>query len=465
MGSYALEPAVIALVHRYEEDGVRKFTQEEWHRIFRYYDLKAQTKQAERVAHAASFLYPEDLDMRINLIDTRIELNELQIARDEVNALLSKVRRVPQNISVIDRLHNCQVLILLHENKIEEADRYFHQYIVQERVDDEDIEIEKWYSSIRTLYMMNLITEALHRIDEALCLFNEDWILLEQRGHCLYKLERYEELADVYRHMIGLDPYNAGVWEILGETYCNLGQTEKAKESYRYALAIEERQSAYEGLAQVFSDEENFDEAVGIMKKCMGIFGESTELLLQTADYCMQAENTEYAEQLYSTVLKSDADNVEALLGFGYCLGMKQDLKNALVNIRRAVELDETNPRAWFFLSETYHELKMLEKSLEAANRSLQITPDNGFTHFRIGCTLLEVKKPKEALTHLLQAKLLDFEYDELDITIAIAYFVLKDYDKFYKYYNTAVASNPEAHDILVKSCPDAEAYLNKNMP
>ena len=111
----------------------------------------------------------------------------------------------------------------------------------------------------------------------------------------------------------------ASTYANLGRAYRNLGEDEKARESYDQALRLNPDQSnAYLGLGQLLEKQNRLDEAIGNYSK-------SVELRPVDTDFCswvMRSKSSRRPEALaaYENALKLSPDLQEAQSALDACL-------------------------------------------------------------------------------------------------------------------------------------------------
>ena len=88
-----------------------------------------------------------------------------------------------------------------------------------------------------------------------------------------YSLHRYPQAVEQFTYILQLAPRNVSVCYLLGSTYLELNQREKAKEAFRKVLALEpDHQEALNSLAYMYAQEETqLDEALKMVHRALDL--------------------------------------------------------------------------------------------------------------------------------------------------------------------------------------------------
>ena len=142
----------IELARRYEEEGVREFSPQEWKQLHQHYTDLVQLKKAETVAKAAAFFYSDDPSVRLLLPMTHLETEQYTLAMDEVNALIDRSASEPDFELYTQWFCALKGLILLKQHARLEADRLLHGYLSEHSdPDDENRTLDLWDFFIDTM--------------------------------------------------------------------------------------------------------------------------------------------------------------------------------------------------------------------------------------------------------------------------------------------------------------------------
>jgi len=89
-------------------------------------------------------------------------------------------------------------------------------------------------------------------------------------------------------------------------------------------------------------------------------------------------------------------------LGIAYS-GLGQ-YDEAIIRLKRAVQLDPGYAHAWVGIGNAYHRMRKPQQALEAFEKAVQADPDDGYTRRNLGGMLIGFKRIDEAVRHLRRA-------------------------------------------------------------
>ena len=112
------------------------------------------------------------------------------------------------------------------------------------------------------------------------------------------------------------------------------------------------------------------------------------------------AEAVPYLESL----TKSAAASAQVLYNLGICYSELGQYDEAIIRLKRAVQLDPRNAHAWVGIGNAYHRMRKPEQALEAFERAVAANPDDGYTQRNLGGMLIVFDRLDEAVVHLRKA-------------------------------------------------------------
>ncbi len=119
----------------------------------------------------------------------------------------------------------------------------------------------------------------------------------------------YEEAQKLLEKAINLDPLSVNCWYNLAKVYSNLEQFEKAIQSYKKIVELEETPTNLYNLACEFYNNDDFQEAI----------------------------------RYYHLTIDLDPDFVQAFDGLGSSYGCSEEYDKAIENYRKAIDLEPAN--------------------------------------------------------------------------------------------------------------------------
>jgi TolB-like protein/Tfp pilus assembly protein PilF len=123
-----------------------------------------------------------------------------------------------------------------------------------------------------------------------------------------------------------------------------------------------------------------------------------------------------------------------------------RSLERALKLGERAVELDETNPHAWFAIGAAALWSGQHDRAAAAADRCLALDPNFAEGHAVLGLILVYSGKPREAIASLHKAMRLDPHYRDIYLhLLALAHVQLEEYDQAASDLKRRLVRKPES--------------------
>ncbi len=112
------------------------------------------------------------------------------------------------------------------------------------------------------------------------------------------------------------------------------------------------------------------------------------------------AEAVPYLESL----TKSAPANPAVLYNLGIAYSELKQYDEAIIRLKRAVQLDPGHAHAWVGIGNAYHRMRKPEQALEAFEKAVEANPNDGYTRRNLGGMLIGFKRLDEAIVHLRKA-------------------------------------------------------------
>lgn len=160
-------------------------------------------------------------------------------------------------------------------------------------------------------------------------------------------------------------------------------------------------------------------------------------LIFNKGLFAQQSEPREIAENylvdirnLYEEVLESDSTNYDALTNLGVIYQQTGDLEKSLNYFEKAVKFHPQKARAFHNLGILYSLMKLLDDAVINLNKAAELDTTNPNSVRQLGIIYLQNEKYKEAIGSFKLALKRDKKDTESYLGKALAYWLLKDYDK-----------------------------------
>lgn len=113
----------------------------------------------------------------------------------------------------------------------------------------------------------------------------------------------------------------------------------------------------------------------------------------------MLKSNFKLANRYYLTALSGEANNLDALAGYGQSSYYLGNIKEAKSTFKKMLEIDETNAFAWAYLGKLEAETPDYSKALEYVENAIKYEPDYYDYWLDYGTYLQNCNRQKEAVT------------------------------------------------------------------
>jgi tetratricopeptide (TPR) repeat protein len=118
----------------------------------------------------------------------------------------------------------------------------------------------------------------------------------------------------------------------------------------------------------------------------------------------LKAGKLEEAVPYLEALNKVDAENAPVLYNLGICYSELGLYDEAIIRLKRAVQLQPTYVHAWIGLGTAYQRMRKPEQALQALTQAVQIDPQDPYAQRNLGGMLAALQRPAEAVVYLRQA-------------------------------------------------------------
>ena len=92
------------------------------------------------------------------------------------------------------------------------------------------------------------------------------------------------------------------------------------------------------------------------------------------------------------------------LYNLGICYSELGQFDEAIIRLKRAVQLNPGHAHAWVGIGNAYHRMRKPDQALEAFEKAAEADPNDGYTRRNLGGMLVMFKRTGEAVAHLRKA-------------------------------------------------------------
>ena len=119
----------------------------------------------------------------------------------------------------------------------------------------------------------------------------------------------------------------------------------------------------------------------------------------------LQAGRIAEALPFLQALAKTYPDNVDVLYNLGISYSELHQFDEAIIRLKRAVQLRPGHAHAWVGIGVAYQRLRKPEQALEALERAVSLAPDDGYALRNLGGVLVTLGRSSEALPLLRRAR------------------------------------------------------------
>ncbi len=319
--------------------------------------------------------------------------------------------------------------------------------------------IEYYFQHTEALYYQNKYAEAIKSLDkiEELMGINRELTFKKQRLYL--KLGKVDEAANELEKLIKSEPENLDNYSALVELYQVNNQPEKAIEViHRMQVIDPDNPTISLALAEYYRSSGKKAESFNELKKAFASPKLESELKIRilTSYLPLVSSNPDMLEQaLELSKVLSETHPTEAnpQAVHGDFLAINKNYEQARIQYRNALQIDKKNLQAWQQLILVESELRDFVSMETESDEALTFYPDQSVFYLFNGIAKSQNKKYEEAAKVLLAGSKLVVDNDaqliEFYSSLGEAYNSLKRFEESDKYYEKALAIDPNNANVL----------------
>lgn len=273
---------------------------------------------------------------------------------------------------------------------------------------------EENYEQIIQFYQDNREpNKALRVIENALEQFSFSSFFYTKKAEILANQKHFEEALQALDDAQKLDPNDINIFLIRADVALWEGRHEDAKAEVDYALTIatedEDHCELYLELADIYEDQERYDDVVASLKEA----------------------------------LRKNPMSEEGLNRFWFCTELKENYEDSIQFHEELIEKSPYSHLAWFNLGHAFAGLLQYEKSLEAFEYVIAIDENFDGAYICCGDVLYNMERYNDAVNYYLDAIKISKPSKELYLKTAEAYDKLEEYSKSRAYLRKSIVVDP----------------------
>jgi superkiller protein 3 len=274
-------------------------------------------------------------------------------------------------------------------------------------------------------------------------------------GNCFADQGKLDQAMTAYRKAIELDPSDANPLHNLGIACANQGHLDEAITWYRKAIQVNPKHArSYLSLGIDLCEQGKLEQAAAAHRQAIELDPQNARAWYLLGRVLIKQEKVDEAIAAYRLAIDRDPEFANAHQSLGFAFQSQGRLDEAVFEFAKATELDaKLAPShyqlAWIIITSPGLRSRDLDRALTAANKAVQLEPQNGMYWQGLGYAELRAGNLSAANKALLKLKELGSPGDSLEwFPLSITQWHLGDKDTARQTYEQAVAwmkaNNPE---------------------
>ncbi|MFP4497499.1 MAG: tetratricopeptide repeat protein [Vulcanimicrobiota bacterium] len=244
-----------------------------------------------------------------------------------------------------------------------------------------------------------------NRISKSKFLTHKEALEHYDKGNQLLKDSRIEEALKEYEQAVKKDPKLADAFMKLGRIRSELGLNSQAREAYKTASTLMEKDpQPHILIADSYRLEEKYDEAIIEYIEASKLAPEDIQIRNQLALLYSQNDNFYRAIEEYLGILSIDPQNVEAHRQLGYLYMSMEKFEEAIRQFEWVLDYNPDDEEVYRVLGNLYVKTGQLGHAEEIFNTVLEVKPEDPEAIVSLGEIYEKQDRVDQALNHLDQA-------------------------------------------------------------
>lgn len=389
-----------------------------------WYATRHKYPQAKEVAEYGLQLHPGNTDLLVEqaylYIDSR-EREQAKVIAEEIQEDYPEVRILKANL-------------LLGDGRVQEAEKLLAGI--------EDKEEMANIIDIAYLYIdMGYPEKAAEWLELGKDLYYDKEAYIATQGDCFHALGLFKRGADCFNRLIDINPYSASYWFGLARCHFDMQQFDKAIDACDYAIvADEEFADAYIVRGHAFYQLGNEEKAMESYRQAEKL-GAVAPGFMQMFTGLSNIANAEWAEGLEhlekaiaSKSLEGDDFTAATLYAnAALCLYQLGEKEKAHQYCQKARERSVENIDAYLVEGRFYMEEGEHDKGVQEWAQALQYAPEPE-TWFEIGKASMDIGYLNYAKLAFERVQAMDPDFQNINERLTTLYMILRDKENFLKY-------------------------------
>src|SRR5215472_854952 len=268
---------------------------------------------------------------------------------------------------------------------------------------------------------------------------------LATQAAALWQQGRHEDAATLATYILSSAPREHSAVHLLGLIARQNGETARAIDFFRQAIAIDDQIAVYHGnLGNAYFESGQLGEAAGCFRQVLALEPGSAQAHFGLGLALMAQKVYDGAVDELEQAIKARPDHANAHLNLGIALTELGRLDKAVAHCRRAVALDPGYAGNHVSLGTALKANGDLLAARDQFARAIELDSKLADAHCQLGLTLSALDCPDEAVNALRQALVLRPNMPEALIALGDVTRILQQFDEATHCYERALSLRPQ---------------------
>jgi len=286
------------------------------------------------------------------------------------------------------------------------------------------------------IFVKGLRERNVGNISESLELFQASTALnpnninnLKQVARSLYLLGRYEAAVEIYEKAQEIEYEDWEIWHHRGLCFERLSKWAECVESYQSATTVQQHDSTFIRLANVYVQQGDHAKAIETFKEALEFSPESSLLLTSLGLLFLATRDHLNAFTTLGSSLALDPTNPTTILAAGSIIQQNQDIEVALVKYRVAALQSPNSSRLWNNIGMCFYSKRKMIESISAFRRAIYLNPFDWAILYNLGLVYMATGNFASAFHQFSAAINLNNRFPSLFMYLAVALSYLEDFE------------------------------------
>jgi len=249
---------------------------------------------------------------------------------------------------------------------------------------------------------------------------------------------------------IEVNPYYHAAHYVLGKSYRNIKEYEKAEQSFLKCITLKPKcQATYTSLAGLYVLTKRHDDALKLYVKALDVDPSITWIYSSIGDIYLERNNFDKAKEYYRRILDFDKSYVYAYEKLGNLYLKKGNLKTSWDNLRKSYPyfteeledrissyrkyLEKNNFYAYASVGRIYYYSSKYDKAVEYLEKAYGLNPNEFDQYYELGMAHNEKRNYQKAAIYLEKAVAMYPNHYDANLQLGILYDIDPAWTEFYE--------------------------------